>query len=386
MARFLQLADLHLGRTLHHARLLDDQRHALEGVLGMIRDAEPAIDAVLIAGDVYDRSIPPAEAITLLNWFINEVANTLGVQIVMIPGNHDSAIRMGFMAGLTREIVHIAGPVSPSPSPLVITDNHGPVDIFALPFLEPSEVRAVTGDDTARDQQTAMDVMVQRMMQNSTAERRVLVAHAFVNDSQGSAEESESERALYVGGSGVIRAETFVDFHYVALGHLHRPQSIGSPRIQYSGSLLKYSKSEADHAKSVTIIDIDADGQIETQRIPMPMRRDLRVKRGLFDDLMTDADPHPEDYLFFELENRDPISEVMNRLRDKYPNAVHLMYVRQDIDTTLTTVNRQHHEIRIETHFSRFFEEVTGAALAVDQEETLMEIIGELGDILEPSS
>lgn len=386
MARFLQLADLHLGRTLHHARLLDDQRHALEGVLAMIRDAEPAIDAVLIAGDVYDRSIPPAEAITLLNWFINQVANTLGVQIVMIPGNHDSAIRMGFMAGLTREIVHIAGPISPSPSPLVITDAHGPIDIFALPFLEPAEVRAVTGDDTARDQQTAMDLMVQRMVQNSTAKRRVLVAHAFVNDSLGSAEESESERALYVGGSGVIKAETFAEFDYVALGHLHRPQSIGSPRIQYSGSLLKYSKSEADHAKSVTIIDIDADGQIETQRVPMPIRRDLRVKRGLFEDLMADADPHPEDYLFFELENRDPISEVMNRLRDKYPNAVHLMYVRHDVDTTLTTVSRQHHEIRIETHFSRFFEEVTGAALASDQEETLMEVISELGDALEPSS
>ncbi len=386
MARFLKLADLHLGRTLHHARLLEDQRYALEGVLSLIRDADPAIDAVLIAGDVYDRAIPPAEAITLLNWFISEVANTLDVQVVMIPGNHDSAVRMGFMAGLTRDVVHISGPITDAPTPLVIEDEHGPIDIFALPFLEPAEVRSITGEETVKDQQTAMEAMVQRMLKNAQSGRTILVAHAFVDDARGSAEESESERALYVGGSGVINAETFSGFDYVALGHLHRPQSIGGPRIQYSGSLLKYSKSEADHDKSVTIIDLDAAGEIETTRVALPVRRDLRVKRGLFEELMTESDPHPEDYLFFELENRDPISEVMNRLRQKYPNAVHLAYVRQEVETSLTTVTKQHHEVRIESHFSRFFEEVTGAALQPDQEEVLLKVIGELGDTLEPSS
>ena len=149
----------------------------------------------------------------------------------MIPGNHDSAVRMGFMAGLTRDIVHIAGPVSATPAPLVIHDVHGPIDIFALPFLEPAEVRSVTGDETAKDQQTAMDVMVQRMLENKTSERVVLVAHAFVNDTLKSAKESDSERALYVGGSGVIDASTFAPFNYVALGHLHKPQTIGDPRI-----------------------------------------------------------------------------------------------------------------------------------------------------------
>jgi DNA repair protein SbcD/Mre11 len=386
MARFLHIADLHLGRTLHQVRLLEDQRYALEGILSIIRDAAPKIDAVLIAGDVYDRSVPPAEAVTLLNWFIDEVANTLGVQVVMIPGNHDSAERMGFMAGLTKEVVHIAPPADAHPSPLIIHDEHGPLDIFALPFLDPPLIRSITGDAAVKDQQTAMDAMVERMIAQSTSARRVLVAHAFVNDDLESAEESDSERALYVGGSSVVDAQSLSQFNYVALGHLHRPQTIGSPRIQYAGSLLKYSKSEADHKKSVTLIQIDADGVVATERVPMPIRRDLRVKRGLFETLMAEEDVQPKDYIFFELENRDPISEVMNRLRETYPNAVHLMYVERDVDTALTTPSVQHHEVRIEDHFARFFEQVTGAPLEDDQDAALREVIGELGDELEPPS
>jgi exonuclease SbcD len=149
---------------------------------------------------------------------------------------------------------------------------------------------------------------------------------------------------------------------------------------------LKYSKSEADHKKSVTLIQIDADGVVATERVPMPIRRDLRVKRGLFETLMAEEDVQPKDYIFFELENRDPISEVMNRLRETYPNAVHLMYVERDVDTALTTPSVQHHEVRIEDHFARFFEQVTGAPLEDDQDAALREVIGELGDELEPPS
>ncbi len=386
MARFLHIGDLHLGRTLHQVRLLDDQRHALEGVLTIIEQSEPKIDAVLIAGDVYDRSVPPTEAVSLLTWFINELANTQGVQVVMIPGNHDSAERMGFMAGLTKDIVHIAPPAESDPKPLIIKDDHGSIDIFAIPFLDPPLVRSITGDDDVKDQQTAMDAIVERLSKTRTSPRSVLVAHAFVNDDLGCAEESESERALYVGGSSVIDAQSLSQFSYVALGHLHRPQTIGSERIQYSGSLLKYSKSEADHKKSVTLIDLDAEGNVQTSRVPTPIRRDLRVKRGLFEELMAQDDSHSEDYLFFELENRDPISEVMNRLRDKYPNAVHLMYVEREIETELGTAPTQHHEVRIEDHFSSFFEQVTGAALEEDQRSALMTVIAELGDAVEPPS
>ena len=164
MARFLHMADLHLGRALHQVRLLDDQRLALEGILGLLETLEPKVDAVLMAGDVYDRSMPPTEAVTLLTWFIGRVVNDFEIQVVMIPGNHDSAERMGFLANLTKDLVHIAPPLQSEIHPLVLADEHGSIDIFALPFLDPSLVRAVTGETEVNNPPTAMAAMVARMV------------------------------------------------------------------------------------------------------------------------------------------------------------------------------------------------------------------------------
>jgi DNA repair protein SbcD/Mre11 len=386
MARFFHIADLHLGRTLHQVRLLDDQRRALEGVLAAMEASAPRVDALLIAGDVYDRSVPPTEAVNLLKWFIHQVAIVQGVQVVMIPGNHDSAERMGFTAGLTREILHIAPPITAQIQPLVLQDAHGPIDIFALPFLDPPLVREVTGDETVRDHGSATQVMVERMVATSSSPRRVLVAHAFVNDAAGSAAESDSERLLYVGGSEAVNVGVFKPFDYVALGHLHRPQRIGSERVQYSGSLLKYSKSEADHSKSLTVIDMGPEGEVETRRVPLQGERDLRVLRGSFDEVMAMSGANRKDYLFFELTNENPVSDVMNRLRERYPNAVHLCYLTQAIETALETVTTHHNELSVFEHFGHFFELVTGNELGEERTEALIEVLAELGDDMAASS
>lgn len=383
MARFFHIADLHLGRTLHQVRLLEDQRHALQQVLTAIEHSDRKVDALLIAGDVYDRSVPPTEAVELLKWFIHEVAIERGVQVVMIPGNHDSAERMGFTAGLTREILHIAPPITSEIQPLVMEDEFGPIDVFALPFLDPPLVREVTGDTEVRDHHSATQVMVNRILTQSTSPRKLLVAHAFVNDSHGSAAQSDSERQLFVGGSEAVNVAVFEPFHYVALGHLHRPQRIGSERVQYSGSLLKYSKSEAEHNKSLTLIDLAADGSVDTQRIPISGKRDLRVVRGRFDDLIATPEGPTQDYLFFELTNENPVSDVMNRLRERYPNAVHLTYLRQDQETELQTTATHHQERSVYEHFSDFFELVTGHELGEDRQAALIEVLAELGDELE---
>lgn len=385
MARLFHIADLHLGRTLHQVRLLEDQRVALEEVLDALRASEPKVDALLIAGDVYDRSVPPTEAVALLKWFIHEVAIELEIQVVMIPGNHDSAERMGFTAGLTREILHIAPPITGEIQPLVLLDEHGPIDIFALPFLDPPLVREVTGEETVKDHGSATQVMVERMVAASTSPRKVLVAHAFVNDSAGSAAESDSERLLFVGGSEAVNVGVFAPFDYVALGHLHRPQRIGDERVQYSGSLLKYSKSEAEHTKSLTIIDMGPDGAIETQRLPVHGRRDLRVIRGSFDEVVLGSDGNPNDYLFFELTDQNPVSDVMNRLRERYPNAVHLSYVTPVLETELQTATTHHNETSVFEHFRTFFEIVSGSELGDEREEALIEVLAELGDEMEAS-
>ena len=383
MARFLHIADLHLGRTLHHVRLLQDQRIALQGIETLLRTLQPKVDALLIAGDVFDRSVPPTEAVTLLNEFVQTVAGELGIQVVMIPGNHDSAARMGFMSALTKDILHIAPPVHPEPQPVRMQDEHGEVEIYALPFLDPPLVRSVLNEPEVKDHQTAMDAMLQTIRARDSSARKVLVAHAFVNDASGSAKESESERNLYVGGSSVVRASSFHDFEYVALGHLHQPQKLGSERIQYSGSLLKYSKSESAHKKSVTLIDLGAPGTLATQRLPLSLRHDLRVKRGLFEDLMVEPDDNPEDYLYFELQNKDPISDVMSKLRDRFPNTVHLTYLNREREDTIQAAQVSHQQRSIEEHFTAFYEVIHNEKMSAEKERRLEETVQALGEALQ---
>jgi exonuclease SbcD len=382
MARFLHIADLHLGRTLHNVRLLPDQIAALAQIETYIRQSDRAVDAILLAGDIYDRAIPPTDAIAALNHFLNCIAGELGIQVIIIPGNHDSAERLGFAAALTKPTLHIAPPLGACIEPVSIRDETGIIEVFPLPFLDPTLVRSVTGNSDVRDQDSAMTEMIARIIERRTAPRSILVAHAFVRDG----ETSESERDLYVGGSSLVAANTFSDFDYVALGHLHKAQSVdGAGRIQYAGSLLKYSKSEAEHQKSFSVVDMDRDGEISVQRMPILPVHDLRVVQGDFASIDADAeeDPNRNDYIFFELTDRDPISEVMARLKAKYPNAVHLSYVERQREGPLSVATTQHHELSIEDHFSRFYESVTKEPLEDDQRTRLTDVIRELGTALE---
>ncbi len=376
MARLIHIGDLHLGRQLHGVRLLDDQRIALDGLTALIEARKP--DALLIAGDVYDRAIPPADAVAVLDDFLCKVAGQLAVPVIMIAGNHDSAERLGFGSRLLGEgRLAITGRLDPEVTPVVIEDAHGPLEIFPIPFLEPARVREMAGDDSILDQQSAMEEMVRRARDRRTSDRAVLMAHAFV---QG-ATISDSERTLSVGGAATIAPSVFEGFDYVALGHLHRPQSVGGggidrERVQYAGSLLKYSKSEIDHDKSVTAIEIDAAGDITTERIALPLARDFRAIEGALDQLISgEPQGNADDYVYVTLSDKGPVYDAMARLRAVYPNAIHIEQKQFVPEGAMNLPDEQGRSKSVIELFESFFDEVQGEALSDDERAMLVEVL-----------
>ncbi|MBV70004.1 MAG: hypothetical protein CMH52_01520 [Myxococcales bacterium] len=378
MARFVHIADLHLGRTLNNYSLLDEQKHALDQIVRFIEESKPAVDALLIAGDVFDRAVPPTDAIVLLNDLFRAVAAKLATPVFVIPGNHDNAHRMNLTHGLTKDTLRIAPSIEDGLTRVRILDQFGPIDIFLVPFLEPALVRFATGDASARDQESALRAVIEQIhSQNDRAHRCVLMAHAFVRN----ATQSDSERDLYVGGSGQVDGSIFKSFDYVALGHLHKAQTVDDAgRIQYSGSLLKYSKSEASHSKSFTVIDMNAEGAVETMRVPLNHKRDLRVVRGLFSSIVAGAekDQNRDDFVFFELEDDVPVSEVMVRLQGWYPNAVHLNYVEKETEMVDSKPIVEHQELTIQGHFRTFYEHVTGQSMDIQQNDAIEILIAKM--------
>lgn len=317
--RLLHSADWHLGRIFNGRSLLDDQVGILRQFVGLVREHRP--DAVLIAGDVYDRAVPPPEAVRLLNDVLAEIVNELETPVVLIAGNHDSGERLGFGARLLASRgLHLAGPAGES-ALLRLEDEHGPVDIIGLPYAEPSVVRALHGHESSLDHASAMRLQLDALRARANpAPRSVLVAHAFVIGG----ETSDSERLLSVGGSSVMAADVFEGFDFVALGHLHRPQTLADGRVHYAGSLMKYSLSEVAHLKSVSLIDIDAAGQVQIGTIPLRAPRELRVIEGELASLLElgRSDPRAGDYVHARLTDTGALLEPMARLREVYPNAL----------------------------------------------------------------
>jgi exonuclease SbcD len=374
MARFLHTADLHLGRTLYGERLLADQEAVLTQLIAHI-DSDPP-DALLIAGDVFDRSVPPSDAVDLLDQFLYAVAGERSVPVVMIPGNHDSADRLGFgsrLLGAGR--LHIVSSLQRTCTPLVLEDDHGPIEIFGLPFLEPARVRAHLKQDEIRDHQSATAAMIEQICAAKQASRSVLVAHAFVRGGTV----SDSERALTIGGLDTVDATVFAPFNYVALGHLHRPQSAGLPHVQYSGSPLKYSASEVGHAKSFTAIEIDQDGTCTIDHIPIKVERDLVRVEGTIEELLTGTHPaRSSDLVIARLMDKGPVHDAMNRLRSRWPNTLHIERTQIESTTATPLAGKDHRDLDINELFSMFFSAVTNEDMSEPEAALLKDVIHHL--------
>lgn len=314
--RILHTADLHLDRTLFEVRLLDDQAFILDRILDIARDARP--DAVVIAGDVFDRANVRGEAVRLLSDWLRRLREAVG-HILMIPGNHDAPERIGYAGSLLQAAgVHVCGGLRGGINTVLLDDAHGEVAFHLIPYADPAEAREAFGDPEIQDHDAVMAACLARCLGGDPARRDVVVGHCFV--ARGS--ESESERPLAVGGAGSVARHRFDAADLVLLGHLHRPQPL------YAGSPLRYSFDEADDRKRVVLAELGPKGQAaRRESIPLTPRRDVRVVEAAMDDLLTrpEAVAGPvDDYLLVRLVDSAPVLDAMNRLRRVLPNVLHV--------------------------------------------------------------
>ncbi|MGW4519901.1 exonuclease SbcCD subunit D [Amycolatopsis sp. NPDC004378] len=320
--RFLHTSDWHVGRTFHGADLLAEQ----EAVLGHLADlvAGEAIDAVLVAGDIYDRAVPSAEAVRVATAAVARI-RAAGAQLVVTPGNHDSAPRLGAFAEFAAAGgLHLRTTVGGLAEPVLLDDADGPVAVYGIPYLEPEPARHALGVPEARGHTGVLTEAMRRIradLETRPGVRSVVLAHAFVTGG----EPTESERTIAVGGVEQVPGSVFDGVDYVALGHLHGPQTLAE-HLRYSGSPLAYSFSEARQRKSVWLVDLDAHGLAEVRRHELPVPRALATLRGELDDLLADPahDAYLEHFLSVTVTDRVRPVDAMRRLRERFRYAVHL--------------------------------------------------------------
>lgn len=327
--KLMHLSDLHLGKRLNEFSLLEDQSFILQQLVELVRSEQP--DCVLLAGDIYDKPVPPAEAVTLFDDFLNKLAQLTTVCVT--SGNHDSAERLAFGAQLMREGgVHFCGLYTGEPQCVTLQDAYGSVHIYLLPFLKPAHVRHCLPPTEAEQVTTyheALRCAVERLHINA-AERNVLVAHQFVTGAQTAGSE-----AVNVGGVDNIGAEVFAAFDYTALGHIHRAQNVGSERVRYSGTPLKYSFAEWQQEKSVTLVELGEKGSVSVTALPLAPLRDLRKLRGSYEELMSrefydelpkDSDGLLRDFYHLTLTDEEDVPDAVQKLRSVYKNLLQLEY------------------------------------------------------------
>ncbi|MFI6106563.1 exonuclease SbcCD subunit D [Streptomyces sp. NPDC051310] len=321
--RLLHTSDWHLGRSFHRVGLLDAQAAFLDHLVATVR--EHAVDAVLVAGDIYDRAVPPLSAVELFDTALHRLAEA-GVPTVMISGNHDSGRRLGVGAGLIeRAGIHLRTDPAGAGTPVLLADEHGDVALYGLPYLEPALVRDEFGTKKAGHESVlsaAMDRVRADLAGRPAGTRSVVLAHAFV----AGGEPSDSERDITVGGVAAVPAGVFDGVDYVALGHLHGSQTL-TPRVRYSGSPLAYSFSEAGHRKSMWLVDLGPGGEITAERIDCPVPRPLARIRGRLEDLLGDPELARHEASWVEATLTDPVRppEPMARLTERFPHTLSLV-------------------------------------------------------------
>lgn len=320
--KFIHLSDLHLGKRVNAFSMLEDQRYILDQILQIVDQEQP--DGVLIAGDVYDKSAPAADAVALLDSFLVRLSQRK-LQVFVISGNHDCPERMAFGARLMQQSgVHLSPVYDGKVRPLTLHDAYGAVDIYLLPFLKPAHVRRVFPEQEIATYTDALAVAIAAMPVDPTR-RNVLVTHQFVTG----ATRSDSEE-ISVGGADNVDVSVFDSFDYVALGHIHGPQQVSRETVRYCGTPLKYSFSEAGHHKSVTVVELGEKEQITLHTVPLTPLRDLTELRGTYESL-TLRDFYAEKnlqnaYVHITLTDEDDVPDAVNRLRIIYPYLMKLDY------------------------------------------------------------
>ena len=372
--KFFHLSDLHLGKRVNEFSMLEDQWDILQKIVVFAKEHKP--DAVLIAGDVYDKSMPIVEAVQLLDRFLVWL-NELGITVFIVSGNHDNAERVAFGAELLKNSsVHIVQSYNGKIAPVTLSDGYGDINIWMLPYLKPSLIRRHFPD---RDVNTYSDAISAALSNANldTSTRNVLIAHQFVTG----AITSESEE-ISVGGSENVDGSVFDGFDYVALGHIHRPQQICRETLRYCGTPLKYSFSEASHTKSVTVVDMDGKGEIKITELPLVPLRDMREVRGTYNEIMNRNSyrgTNTDDYIHIVLTDEQDEPDAISKLRNVYPNLMRLEYdnkrtqAASSFETVASTEKKTPSQL-----FGELFEMQNGQPMSEDQSKYVTNLFNEI--------
>ncbi|EGQ9193089.1 TPA: exonuclease SbcCD subunit D [Vibrio parahaemolyticus] len=373
--KFIHTSDWHLGRQFHNVSLLEDQQAVLEQLIQYIENNP--VDAVIVAGDVYDRSVPPTIAIELLNRVVKRICGELNTPMILISGNHDGAERLGFGSEqMKRSGLHIISNFEDMLTPVVIeTKAAGHVAFYGMPYNDPEQVRYVYKEPMSTHDE-AHKLLAEKITEQFQSEHRnILISHCFVDG----AIESESERPLSIGGSDRVSHEHFLNFDYVALGHLHQPQKKGEEYIRYSGSLMKYSFGEQNQKKGFTLVEIGKDGFIGAEHIELTAPHEMRIVEGELEQILEwgKTDPKNEDYLLVRLMDKHAILNPMEKLRTVYPNVLHLekpgMLIGVEQEMAQAKLARSEIDM-----FRDFFAEAQDSELSNEQEQAISDIIKQL--------
>ena len=370
--KFIHISDLHLGNRLNEFSMLEDQEYILTKIINIID--EQKVDGVIIAGDVYDKSVPSAEAVELFDDFLVRLSKR-SLKVFVISGNHDSAERIAFGGRLMNKSGIYMSPVyNGNVEPITLNDDFGELNVYMLPFVKPTNVRRFYPESEIVSYTDAMKTAIDAMNVDNS-KRNILITHQFVTG----AERTESED-VSVGGTDNVDAVVFADFDYVALGHIHRSQKCGGEHIRYCGTPLKYSFSEAKDEKTVTIVDIKQKGDIAYNFIPLVPKRDLVEIKGTYNELTLKSfwenTSYTEDYMHITLTDEEDIPEVLTKLRSIYKNIMKL-----DYDNKRTRANGEINGadiVKSKTpyeYFSEFYEEQNGQPMSDEQKEFVIGII-----------
>jgi exonuclease SbcD len=369
--RILHTSDWHLGRALCGERLLEDQFHVLGQVIRIVKEFRP--HAVIVAGDVYDRAVPSPEAVEVLDDVVSQLVLDCNTDVILLAGNHDSGVRLSFGARvLARNRLHVVGSLRGGPAVIRLHDEWGEVSICAVPYTEPALAAYDLQCPSICDHDTTMRAALERFRFTPLSHRTVLAAHTFVSG----AETSESERTLSVGGAGAVGLDALHGFSSVALGHLHRAQTVGSETVRYSGSLLKYAFSEERQTKQVNLISLDSAGRSSVEGAFLIPRRDVRTIQGKFDDLLRhDPGSNREDLISVILSDAQPILDARARLSQIFPNILQVHQPNFQRSSGELSESRNYTGMGEHDLFATFFQQVAGRELSAGEIQELDEAL-----------
>lgn len=372
--KIMHLSDLHIGKKVNEYSMLQDQIYILKEILRIIDNEK--VETVIIAGDVYDRSLPPNEALELFDEFLYQLSGR-NVNVFVISGNHDSPERISYGGRMMTENKIFLSPVyDGNVKPITLNDDYGEVNFYLLPFVRPADIRRYFPDENIENYTDAVKVAIDNMNVDFS-ERNILVTHQFVTG----AELSESEDII-VGGTDNVSGEVFDGFDYVALGHIHREQTVGKDNIRYCGTPLKYSFSEAKNIKSVTILDFNDKGNIEYSKIPLTPFRNMREIRGTYYELTLKSSyesTNTEDYLHITLTDEEDIPDAIGKLRSIYPNIMKLDY--DNLRTRGSGIVDAIENIESKSPFELFadlFKQQNNQDMSEEQEEIMRNLIDKI--------